>query len=237
MSVAILVGGLATRLYPITKTIPKSLVEIAGEPFLAHQLRLLRRNEIGRAVICAGYLGDMIQGAIGEGKCCGVEVSYSFDGSRLLGTGGAIKKALPQLSDPFFVLYGDSYLDCDYQAIGSSFVKSRKWGMMTVLRNQDRWDTSNVEFSNGRILAYNKLNRTSAMSYIDYGLGVFQKIAFRFIPEDTTLELVQVYNDLLQKDQLAGLEMFERFYEIGSPEGLEETRTYLTLKKESGSGR
>jgi NDP-sugar pyrophosphorylase family protein len=224
---AIVAGGLATRLKPVTEKIPKSLVDINGEPFIAHQLKLLRTNGIERVVICAGFLGEMIQAAIGDGKKLGVRVEYSFDYPKLLGTGGAVKKALPLLGEKFFTLYGDSYLPCDYRAVQSAFDSSGKQALMTVFRNEGQWDTSNVEFADGRIIAYDKKNRTPRMKFIDYGLGVFHRSAFDEVPRDSAFDLATLYQQLLQRGELAGCEVRQRFYEIGSFAGIDETRRFL----------
>ena len=183
LPVAILAGGLATRLRPLTENIPKALVEIAGEPFLGHQLRLLRRSGLDRVVLCAGYRGEQIRDYAGDGRDFGLRVDYCFDGPKLLGTAGAIRRALPLLDDAFFVLYGDSYLPCDYAAVEQTFLESGKSGLMTVHRNEGRWDSSNVQFSQGRILAYDKANRTPSMQHIDYGLGVLRRQPFAALPE------------------------------------------------------
>jgi NDP-sugar pyrophosphorylase family protein len=222
--VAILAGGFATRLRPQTETIPKALLDVQGEPFIAHQLRLLSSQGIRRVVICAGHLGTMIQKFVGKGEDFGVAASFSFDGQRLLGTGGAIRKALPLLGPAFFVLYGDAYLACDYEAVQCEFEKSGKKGLMTVYRNENRHDQSNVEFREGTIYQYDKLMRTPAMRHIDYGLGVFRDSAFAKITEDEVVDLASVYKDLLRDDQLAAFEVTRRFYEIGSLEGLREFR-------------
>ena len=154
--VAILAGGLATRLRPVTEKIPKSLVPVAGKPFLAHQLELLRSRGICRAVLCVGYLGDMIQHDFGDGSAFGIQLDYSFDGPQLLGTGGAVKQALPLLGEEFFVLYGDSYLPVEYRSVAEFFRRSGKLGCMTVYRNEGRYDTSNVVFGDGEIAVYDK---------------------------------------------------------------------------------
>jgi N-acetyl-alpha-D-muramate 1-phosphate uridylyltransferase len=228
--VAILAGGLATRLWPLTKTIPKALVDVNGEPFIAHQLRLLTVNGIEQVVICAGYLGEMIQEAVGDGKRFGLRVSFSSDGPRLRGTAGAVKKAAPSLGSCFFVLYGDSYLPCNYRAVQTEFKKSRRMALMTVFRNDGRWDRSNVESTNGHILAYDKQNQTARMHHIDYGLGVFHQSAFERVPEDQPYDLARLYQDLLEQGELAACEVRERFYEIGSFEGLEDTRRFLAAQ-------
>ena len=230
-TVAILAGGLATRLHPITQTVPKSLLEVNGEPFVAHQLKLLKSNDIERVVLCVGHLGEQIQRAIGEGSSLGLQVDYSFDGPALLGTAGAIRNALPKLGERFFVMYGDSYLPCDYAAIARYFESAGVLGMMTVFRNEGKWDTSNVEFEAGKILAYSKTNRTPRMHHIDYGLGVFRAEAFRGLPAGRPCDLTELYSDLLEHNQLAAFEVRERFYEIGSPAGLQETAEFLATRE------
>ena len=225
--VIILAGGLATRLHPMTETIPKSLVLVNGEPFIHHQLRLLQRQGIQRVVLCVGHLGEMIEQAIGNGHSFGLQVDYSFDGPMLLGTGGAIKKALPLVGDNFFVLYGDSYLTCDYVAIQSRFILSKKLGLMTVLHNNNQWDTSNVEYQQGTILDYSKRNKTSRMHHIDYGLGIFNVRAFDGSKEGAVFDLSTVHTGLLKSNQLSGIELFERFYEIGSFKGIKELEAHV----------
>ena len=221
--VAILAGGLGTRLYPLTERIPKALVEIHGEPFLAYQLRLLRARGIERVVLCIGQHGERIREYVGDGARFGLAVEYSFDGLALLGTAGAVRNALPLLGDAFFVMYGDSYLPCSYRDVADAFHAAGQPGLMTVYRNEGRWDTSNVEFAEGRILAYDKKNRTARMRHIDYGLGVFRRAAFAGEHAD----LAEVYGGLLRRGQLASFEVQERFYEIGSFEGIGELSRHL----------
>jgi len=231
LTVAILAGGLATRLRPLTETIPKSLLEINGEPFALHQLRLLQSKGVRRVVFCVAHLGDLIQSRIGDGRALGLTVDYCFDGPELLGTAGAIKNALPKLGESFFVMYGDSYLLCDYSAIARNFASVDGLAMMTVYRNEGKWDTSNVEFEGGKIIAYSKTNRTSRMRHIDYGLEVFRAEAFRNLPAGRPCDLTQLCADLLQRKQLSAYEVSERFYEIGSPEGLRETAEFLAAQQ------
>ncbi len=225
--VAILAGGLATRLQPLTATVPKALVDVNGEPFIAHQLRLLQSHGIERVVVCAGHLGEMTQGYVGNGARFNLRVEFSFDGPRLLGTAGAIKKALPLLGEFFFVLYGDTYLLCDYREVQRAFIKTCKLGLMTVFQNENRWDRSNVELAGGRILAYDKTRQTPRMRHLDYGLGVFSRRAFDDVPGDAPHDLATLYQSLLARGELAACEVRHRFYEVGSLEGLEETRRYL----------
>ncbi len=226
--VAILAGGLATRLRPITEKIPKSLVEVAGRPFLAHQLSQLRAQGITRAVLCVGYLGEMIRDQFGDGSECGVALDYSFDGSAPLGTGGALQKALPLLGQSFFVLYGDSYLPVEYRPVAEAFARSGKAGLMTVFRNEDQWDMSNVCFEDEDIRVYSKKSRTPEMRHIDYGLGMLTPGVFDAFPPGAYLDLADVLSRLVGLRQLAGFEVFERFYEIGSPSGLHEMEALLS---------
>jgi NDP-sugar pyrophosphorylase family protein len=230
LPVAILAGGLATRLLPITQRIPKSLVEVAGRLFAEHQIELLRQHGLSDIVFLVGHLGEKVRDALGDGSKWGSCLRYVFDEQQMPGTGGAISRALPALGDPFFVLYGDSYLECDYAAIERAFLESGKSGLMTVYHNEDQWDRSNVQCADGRIVHYDKQRRTAAMRHIDYGLGVFWKSAFAERGHDETFDLVAVYQELLAKNDLAGFEVSSRFYEIGSPAGLEETRAYLAAK-------
>ena len=223
--VAILAGGLATRLGEITKTIPKALVDVAGEPFVVHQLELLRAAGVQRVVLCIAHLAEQIEAVLGDGRAHGLEVLYSRDGGELLGTAGALRRALPLLGDSFFVLYGDSYLRCDYVAVERAYRASGKLGLMTVFKNDGRYDASNVAFEAGQIVRYDKTDRTG-MTHIDWGLGVLASAALAGYP-DGKLDLVRVYQDLLARDQLAGYEVTQRFYEIGSVAGLEETRRLL----------
>jgi NDP-sugar pyrophosphorylase family protein len=227
LPIAILAGGLATRLRPVTETVPKALIEVAGEPFLAHQLRLLRHHGFERVVLCVGYLGEKIQEFAGDGQAFGLHAEYVFDGPQLLGTAGALRRALPRLGDAFAVIYGDSYLPCDYRAALTAFRDSGKLGLMSVYRNEGLWDASNVEFTGGRILAYDKANRTPAMRHIDYGLGAFQRAAFDDVPDGRPSDLAAVYQRLLRRGELAAWESPERFYEIGSVKGIDDLGEFL----------
>ena len=228
LPVAILAGGLATRLRPITEKIPKALVDVVGKPFVARQLDYLRRQGITRVVLCIGYLGEQVEAVVGDGSVFGLEVYYSWDGPRLLGTGGALKQALPLLGEKFFVFYGDSYLPIDFQAVERDFLTSGKPALMTVLRNGNQWDKSNVLFRDGCCIAeYNKRAPRPEMAHIDYGLGVLSASILENMPADVPFDLADIYHDLSVRGLLAGYEVFERFYEIGSHKGLEETINYF----------
>ena len=229
--VAVLAGGLATRLRPITETIPKALVDVAGKPFIARQLEYLHTQGVREVVLCLGYLGEMIQDVVGTGERYDLQVRYSFDGSELLGTDGALKKALPLLDDHIFVLYGDSYLPVDFSAVQDAYVRSSQPALMTVLKNDDRWDKSNVLFVDGQLVEYNKHMPRSEMGYIDYGLGLVSANVFDKYPIDSPFDLADVYKDLSVKGQLAGLEVHQRFYEVGSHSGLKEAEEYFLAKE------
>ena len=225
--VVILAGGLATRLYPATKTLPKSLLEIAGQPFIHHQLVLLREKGVIHVVLCVGYLGEMIEEYVGDGSRWGLEVRYSYDGNVLLGTGGAVKKALSLLPDTFFILYGDSYLDIDYDAVIECFYGEGLPVLMTIYRNQNAFDSSNILMKDGRILKYDKKSRDPAMEYIDYGLIVMRRHIFEGYPSNKPFDLSQIIYQMVDVGRVAAFEVEKRFYEIGSTQGIRETEEYI----------
>lgn len=227
--VALLAGGLATRLRPITTTIPKALVEVGGRPFIDHQLALLRRNGIHRVVLCLGYLGDQVERHLGDGRALGMDLRYSHDGDTLLGTAGAVLRALPYLGDAFWVMYGDSYMDIDYRAVRDAFARADAHtdGLMAVIRNEDRWDKSNVLFENNRLLCYDKKAPTTAMKHIDYGVALLRRPVIEGVAVDRPSDLADLYRDLVATGRMMGYPVTQRFYEIGTPSSLEETRAYL----------
>jgi NDP-sugar pyrophosphorylase family protein len=225
--VVILSGGLATRMRPITETVPKALIELTGKPFVCHQLKLLKSKGVSHAVMCLGYLGYMIEDYVGDGSRFGLSVKYSYDGETPLGTGGALKKAEKLLDNVFFVLYGDSYLDTDYAAVSAAFASSGKSGLMTVYKNENQWDQSNVIYENNELIKYSKRDRFSEMNYIDYGLGMLRREALCRIEPDTVCDLAGLYEGLSEERRLMGFEVFSRFYEIGSKTGLAELSRLL----------
>jgi len=227
LPVAILAGGLATRLHPITEKIPKALVDIAGQPFVVRQLEYLRNQGVSHVVLCLGYLGEPVEAVVGNGSAFGMEVCYSWDGPHLLGTGGALKQASSLLGEQFFVFYGDSYLPIDFQEVERNFIASGKPALMTVIKNGGQWDKSNVLFRDGCIIEYNKRAPRPEMEYIDYGLCVLSDLVLQVMPEGGSFDIADVYRDLSVRGLLAGHEVFERFYEIGSHIGLGETIEYF----------
>jgi len=231
LPVAILAGGLATRLLPVTQKIPKSLVEIAGRPFIFYQLEMLQQQGIDQVVLCLGHLGEQIESVVGDGKAFGLSVKYSYDGPNRLGTGGAIKRALPLLENRFFVLYGDSYLRCSFSQVQKSFEASGAPALMTVLRNNNQWDKSNVLFQNGQIIEYNKQTPRSEMNHIDFGLGILTKDLFAKYSQDQEFDLAEIYQEISLQGQLAGFEVDHRFFEIGSHQGIKEFESFLKTKE------
>ncbi|MEW6405544.1 MAG: sugar phosphate nucleotidyltransferase, partial [Chloroflexota bacterium] len=214
--VVILAGGLAMRLRPITEQIPKALVEVGGQPFIAHQLRLLRARGIENVIVSAWYLGEMIEEFLGDGDQLGMQVQYVFDGEKALGTAGAIRKALNLLDGPFFVLNGDTYFPCDFAAIQTFYEEHSQDGLMVVNRNQLPWHDSNVELRNGEIIRYDKQNRDAQMEHVDAGLGVFDPRAFAHLEEGQPADIAEVMQKLLAENELLAYEEGQRFYEIGS---------------------
>jgi N-acetyl-alpha-D-muramate 1-phosphate uridylyltransferase len=233
LPVAILAGGLATRLRPITEKIPKSLIEVAGEPFIVRQLDYLHRQKVREVVLCVGHLGDMIKAVVGDGSHFGLEVSYSMDGPVLLGTGGALRRASGLLGEASFVLYGDSYLPVDFSAVEAEFWASNQPALMTVLYNQDRFDKSNVLFVDGKLLEYNKAAPRADFAYIDYGLTIVKLKVLESYPANEPFDLAALYHGLSLEGRLHGHQVFDRFYEIGSPNGLKEAHTFFQMENKA----
>jgi len=224
-AVCILAGGLGTRLGERVRDTPKPLLVVAGEPFLVHQLRLLAAHGARRVVLCVGYLGEQIEAAIGAERF-GIELRYSYDGPTPLGTLGAIRQAAALLGKRFLVLYGDTYLRIDYGAASTAWEASGLEAMMAVLRNEGRWDTSNVEFDGTRVTRYDKRSPTPGMAWIDYGLGGLTSDALARA-EPTVTDLAELQHILATDGRLFGYAATERFYEIGTPDALAETSAFL----------
>lgn len=211
------------------------MVDIGGRPFIDYQLRLLSRECVHRVVICCGFLYEQIEEYVGDGSKFGLSVTYSKDGDRLRGTGGALLNALPLLGPEFLVMYGDSYLDIAFAPVVEAFHRSGCPALMTVLRNENQWDTSNIYLAKGKILAYDKLSRASEMCHIDFGLGCLRASAFDSWCGQEQFDLSDLYRDLVARGQLGAYEVTKRFYEIGSPRGLAETTAFLVKERGAGS--
>jgi NDP-sugar pyrophosphorylase family protein len=217
--------------------VPKALVEVAGRPFVEHQLALLARHGVRRVVLCVGHLGEQVERHVADGSRFGLEVAFSFEKPRLLGTAGALRYALPLVGDRFFVLYGDAYLPCAYRVVGERFNSAGKAALMTVFRNADRWDRSNVEFANGVIVRYDKRVHEPSMHHIDYGLGVLSRAAIELVPAGQPYDLERLYQRLLERGELVGFEVYERFYEVGSFSGIRDLSAYLSAHRRAVEAR
>ncbi len=223
MQILILAGGLATRLGPLSQNCPKSMLDVAGKPFLAHQIELLKKSGITDILLGVGHLGEQIEEAFGNGRKYGVHIQYSREGENLLGTGGAVKKALPLLQNSFFVMYGDSYLMLDYQAIENRFREiPDKGGLMVVYKNQNQFDRSNIDLQDKLVTHYGYENPPHF--YIDEGLSILRKDFFNALPDGKPFDLGEVFRVLVKDRNLHAFETPQRFYEIGSAAGLEELR-------------
>ena len=224
--VCILAGGLGTRLRERVRDTPKPLIEVAGEPFLMHQLRLLAGHGAHEVVLCVGYRGEQIKARIGSERF-GMDIGYSFDAvPGLDGTLGAIRRALPMLGERFLVLYGDTYLRIDYCAVARRWRESGLPAVMTVLRNDGCWDTSNVVYRDGMVLRYDKRSPTPEMRWIDYGLGGLTARVLDRVPASEN-DVAVLYEQLAERGELLGFEASERFYEIGTARALLETEAFL----------
>ena len=224
--VLLLAGGKATRLGDISKTVPKALVPVAGRPFIDHQLERLRSQGIRDVILCVGHFAGQIRNHLGNGSRHGLRISYSEDGPAPLGTGGAVRKSLHLIGSGCWVLYGDSLLDVDYPAAFAA-LPSTALGLMTVFRNENRYDSSNVLFRDGRLVKYSKTEITPDMMHIDYGLSLLRPAAIERIPANRPSDLAELYSGLSSTGDMIGVEVFRRFHEIGTPSGLQETEEYL----------
>ena len=228
LEVLILAGGLAKRLQPYTDKIPKALVNVAGKPFIFHQLDNLLKQGVKKVILCVGHYGQMIEDELGPRYKDQIEILYSYDGELLLGTGGAVQKALNKISgESFFVTYGDSYLLEPMSEIQTAFNSKESDALLVVYKNNNKWDESNCVFNGKKIVLYDKKNHNSSMSYIDYGISIFQKRNFRKYIDNISYDLGEVMHDLSLNCRLSGYEARSRFYEIGSHPGYQELNQYL----------
>ena len=228
MQIAMLAGGLASRLGQLTQEVPKSMIKVEGEPFLEYQLDFLKKGGLRDIVLCIGYLGEQIQRYFSDGREFGVNLRYSYEKEQLLGTAGALKNAEQWLEEQFFVMYGDSYLFLDFAAIMSYFDQFDKLGLMVVYKNYGRYDRSNVVVEGNLVKQYSKENRTEGMVYIDYGVSILRKQALELVPPNQVYSLEELLAHLIKEKELLAYEVNKRFYQIGSPEGLEEFRRYIS---------
>jgi len=231
--IAVLAGGLATRMRPLTDRLPKALLEVAGEPFIAHQLRLFARQGIRVIKLLVGYRWEQIELFVGDGSKFGVQVDYIIDRPKLLGTGGALRHAIDRLGPEFLVTYCDSWLDAWYAPVVGAFRAIGGPALMCVYRNENRWAASNVHFDNGIIRFYSKKIYLPEMRHIDWGLGMMKASAVATRPLGQAWDLAELYEELSSSGRLAGYEMTRRFYEIGSQQGFAETNRLLRMHNPS----
>ena len=239
LPVVILAGGLATRMRPATETLPKALLPVNGRPFADLQLSWLRTIGVREVVFSVGYRADALIRHIGDGRRFGLKVRYAADGDKLLGTGGALRAVIDSglVAESFGVLNGDSYLTLDLARIEAAFAESGRPALMTVMRNRNRWEPSNAVYRHGVVVAYDKSRPERwrrSMEWIDYGFLILSRAAVtdRVLPGQVA-DLAEILRDLSAQGQLAGHEVSERFYEIGSPQGLADLEAHLA----SGSAR
>jgi NDP-sugar pyrophosphorylase family protein len=228
--IVVLAGGKATRLYPLTNRIPKSLIPIDGIPFIEHQFRLFKKNNISDVVLCLGTFHEKIRNHIENVKGLGLPVMYSIeDPSNLLGTLGALKKAYDLLDEYFFVIWGDSYLETDFDKVLQAFLKSGKLGLMTAYKNENKIEPSNMALKNDMVVDYDKKQNRN-FEYIDYGLSIFKKNILNFFPQGRNLDLSELNVKLISLNQLAAFVVHDRYYEIGSVQGIRGLEDHLRAK-------
>ena len=227
MQAAILAGGLGTRLRPLTEKVPKAMVPVDGRPFLEYEIQLLKSNSVNDIVLCVGYLGDQIEGHFGDSKRFGVKIRYSHDGKELLGPIGGLKAAEPLLDDQFFVTYGDSYLRTDYAGMMASLRLGKKLGVMAVFRNEGRFGKSDIIAKDGLVTAYDKKETRPGMVWVNFGVTALRREALSRVEPGRFCDEVSFYGGLVAERQLVAYETFDRFYEIGSPEGLREFSHFI----------
>jgi NDP-sugar pyrophosphorylase family protein len=230
MQAAILAGGLATRLGELTRNQAKSMVKVLGKSFLEYQIELLAKGGVRDIVLCIGHMGEQIESQILNGKKYGVTIKYSLE-NKPLGTAGALKNAESLLKDPFFTLYGDSYLFLDFRVVMRYFKAQKKLGLMTAYKNYDFYDRSNTAIEGNLVKKYSKKERTRDMVYIDYGANIFKKEVLTMIPENQFYSLEDLFMRLVEMEELMAFEVKERFYEIGSLQGLKEFEEYMTERQ------
>jgi NDP-sugar pyrophosphorylase family protein len=226
MQVAILAGGLATRLGDLTKNQPKSMLQIDGKPFLAYQLEFLRRAGVEDIILCIGHLGEQIEKHFGRGRTYGVNIRYSYD-DKPLGTAGTLRQAEKLLDDPFFIIYGDSYVHLDFGYVMSQFNSQNKLALMTVFKNHNRYDGSNTEIEGNMVKKFSKKEKTSRMVYVEYGVDVFRREVLKMVPANVFYSLDDLFPRLISQEELIAFKVNERFYEIGSLQGLKEFEQFV----------
>ncbi len=230
MQAAILVGGLGTRLGRLTQEVPKPMVMVRGRPFLEHEISLLKRSGITDFVLCVGYLGEKVEEHFGDGSRWGVRVSYSWDGPRLLGPAGALKRAEPLLQEFFFVTYGDAYLRADYRGLMRTLVDSGRLGVMAVYQNRNKYGRSDVAVRGESIVRYDKRGG-EGLDWVNFGVSALSRRALALIPAGRECGEEEFYGQLIERDELLAFPVPDRFYEIGTPASLKEFEQFVSSEE------
>jgi N-acetyl-alpha-D-muramate 1-phosphate uridylyltransferase len=232
-----LAGGLGTRVASLTGGVtPKTLLDVAGRPFLDRRIEDLLAEGVHQVIVLAGHGAAQLRQHI-DAADFGMEVVTIAEGSRLLGTGGAIAAALGQLPDSFWVTYADTFLQAPMAEIEELFDASGAVGLMTVLRNEDRWQRSNADVAGGLVAAYEKGAPPGTFPYIDYGLLLFRREAFTGIGPGARADLSDVVGPLIHAGDLAAFEVTEPFHDIGTPAALEETARWIADREGRSDAR
>lgn len=233
IQVVVLMGGLGTRLKEFTKECPKPLVDVCGTPFFDYQLNLMKNWGFRKFVFLIGYRAEMIEEYYGDGSKYGISIEYCYDGETLLGTGGAVRRALSRLEEDFLLMYGDSFMDIDFEETIYRYFRGKEQGMhalMTVLKNGNRFDKSNVVVQDRKLVLYDKHHPTPEMDYIDYGVCVYERSLFEAYEENVKFDVAEIQNRLSLAGEMAVHIVTKRFYEIGNPDSLAEFKSYVKYR-------
>ena len=227
MQAVILAGGLGTRMRPLTEAVPKVLIPVKGKPFVDYQLELLTRNGIDEFVFCVGHQGEKVERHLGDGRAFGCRIAYSYDGPRLLGPAGALKRSERLLQDRFFVTNGDAYLRAPYARLMDALSDAGKLAVMSVYKNDDRFGRSDVVVDGGAVARYDKKSKAEGMNWINYGVTALRKEALGLIAEGRFCDEETFYGSLIERNQLLAFPVKARVYEIGTPASLSELEAFM----------
>jgi len=204
------------------------MVLVKGKPFLEHEIGLLKRSGIADFVLCVGHLGEKVESHFGDGSKWGVRVRYSYDGPKLLGPAGALKRAEPLLEEHFFATYGDAYLRADYRSMMKALLDSGRLGAMAVYENHGRYGKSDVVVSGGRVVRYDKSGGSAGMDWVNFGVSALRKRALALIPPGRECGEEEFYGELIRRGELLAFPIADRFYEIGTPSSLKEFVLFIS---------
>ncbi len=227
--VIILAGGKGKRIKKLTAKKPKPLVKILNKPFIEYQIDLLRKQKVKKLIISIGYRGDEIINFIKNKNYKDIDISFFKDGIKPLGTGGALKKISKKIQGTFIVLYGDSFLPISIKNIEKKFIKSKQDVLLTIYKNNNRFDKSNIKIVNKKIF-YNKFINDSDMKYIDYGLSIIKSKIIKNFTSNKKFDLSDLIYKLCLDRKIAYSIVKKRFYEIGSYKGIKDFKKYIRKK-------